>query len=95
MKFQLFKVLLIIASVFAFTYATSCTDDDWMSFKEKYKKTYKSPEDESNHQKTFCENIKTIDEHNELYERGATTYALGVSQFADMTSEEVSSFFNG
>lgn len=36
--------------------------------------------------KIYFENKKIIDEHNAKFERGETTYTMGVNQFTDLVS---------
>ncbi|KAJ8943322.1 hypothetical protein NQ318_004763 [Aromia moschata] len=56
-----------------------------------YDKIYASPHEEQRRFAIFRENLRTIQEHNELYEQGIVSYRLGINKFADQTRDEFAS----
>ncbi|CAH1995703.1 unnamed protein product [Acanthoscelides obtectus] len=51
-------------------------------------KTYRSIVEDTLRYSIFQYNVRKIKEHNEQYEMGTVSYALKVTQFADMTKQE-------
>jgi len=60
---------------------------EWQKFKGTYNKVY-GKEEELHRMKVFFNNLKTIKEHNTLYEKGLVTYKMGVNHLADMEAHE-------
>ena len=48
-----------------------------------------------NRKNVFISNLKLIQKHNAEHALGLHTFALGVNKFADLTSEEFVSTYNG
>ena len=48
-----------------------------------------------NRKNVFISNLKLIQKHNAEHALGRHTFALGVNKFADLTSEEFVSTYNG
>lgn len=57
--------------------------------KTTYKKEYDSDEEAAKRFEIFAANVKKIYEHNEEYEKGRSTYKMGLNKFADYTFEEM------
>jgi cathepsin L len=76
--------LLLIVSISA-VFASP----DWDSFKEKHHKIYKNEKEENYRKQIFLKNLKVIEEHNEKYAQGLSTYSVGVNNLADLTHEEI------
>ncbi|XP_066246542.1 cathepsin L-like [Euwallacea similis] len=60
----------------------------FQTFKNKHAKTYASSKEELLRFAIFQENLKTIENHNRRFEAGLETYQMGVTKFADYTTEE-------
>ncbi|XP_066256965.1 cathepsin L-like proteinase [Euwallacea similis] len=86
MQSVLFCIVLLIAEICVGTAITS-----FKSFQLQYNKVYQSDAELSLREQTFNSNVRKIDEHNQLYAQGLTTYTMDINQFADMTPEEFSS----
>jgi cathepsin L len=104
------RVLAVILTVFVGAISTaSLTSDDahvrypeltsfektWALFKATHDKQYESPEIESYRKLIFAENLKRIENHNYLYERGLASFSMGINQFSDMEVDEFSRMMNG
>lgn len=55
----------------------------------EFNKYYDTPDEDVRRQKIYLDTIRTINEHNKLYNEGKMTYFLGVNQFADLTPDEI------
>ncbi|XP_031636952.1 uncharacterized protein LOC116349588 [Contarinia nasturtii] len=64
------------------------SQDEWDSYKLKYGKVYDSFEDRFRKTVYFIEK-DIIEAHNKLFERGFSTYALGINQFTDLFHDEL------
>ncbi|KAF7279591.1 hypothetical protein GWI33_006986 [Rhynchophorus ferrugineus] len=67
---------------------TTENHQQWLEFKKDHVKFYRSLAEEYKRFSIFQDNLQKIDEHNALYEKGLKSYKLGVTPFADLTSEE-------
>ena len=81
------KGLLIAIVLIGITAAIS-RDAQWEEFKLKFKKGYRSLEQESERKAIFMEKLDVIEAHNVKYASGESTYMQGVNQFSDLTFEE-------
>lgn len=75
-----------------FTESDDRTDQMFMDFIAKFKKSYASSNVLSERKAIFADNLKYIDEHNS---ENKFTYTLGVNFFADMTDDEVKQKYTG
>jgi hypothetical protein len=57
-------------------------------FKDKYEKNY-SEYERKVRQIIYDKNLEKIEQHNNLYDKGESTYKLGVNDMTDMTFEEI------
>merc|ERR1712142_534052 len=62
--------------------------DSWEEFKDKYGKAYEDDDEEVYRKSVWSKNVDFISSHNE-------EYTNGVHDFADMTTDEITSYFNG
>ncbi|CRL00261.1 CLUMA_CG013534, isoform A [Clunio marinus] len=61
--------------------------EQWKAFKSEHGKNY-SDEEDAKRFEIFKENLKLIEEHNMKYEKGETTYKMGLNKFSDWFQEE-------
>lgn len=45
--------------------------------------------------RVFLKNKREIDEHNAQYDRGLTTFKMGLNKFSDLTNDEFNAQMNG
>uniref|UniRef100_A0A1B0B4E2 Cathepsin propeptide inhibitor domain-containing protein n=1 Tax=Glossina palpalis gambiensis TaxID=67801 RepID=A0A1B0B4E2_9MUSC len=69
---------------------TSVTDEEWITYKEKFNKNYKDEAEDKMRRETFARANQRIEEHNKKYEAGTVTYRMGHNNFSDHTEEEIS-----
>lgn len=62
-------------------------EDEWESFKNKYKKSYESIEEELECREVFIGVKEWIDEHNAEVERGEHSFKMRINQAADFIEE--------
>ncbi|XP_028138891.1 procathepsin L-like [Diabrotica virgifera virgifera] len=81
------KVLIFI---FLATAAVQALNDkeEWVQFKVKNNKSYRSYVEEQTRFRIFQENLRKIENHNEKYNNGESTFKFGVTKFADLTEKE-------
>merc|ERR1719167_697879 len=70
--------------------ATNLQDTQWEQFKARYMKDYE-PEEESTRKTIWTNNHAFIKRHNEAYEAGNETYAVGENEYTDLTNMEFAS----
>ena len=85
------KVLLVISVLLALSLADERTLQKFRDFKLKYKKTYRSIDEEVDRLKIFRANLAEIEAHNS----GRSSYKKGVNQFTDLTKEEFKDTYLG
>lgn len=86
------KLLIVQIALFSLaTCASVALDKQWDDFKLEFKREYKGIVHELRKKSIFKSNLAIIESHNDLYDRGLSTYKLGINQFADMTFEEFES----
>ncbi|KAL1494750.1 hypothetical protein ABEB36_010298 [Hypothenemus hampei] len=81
-------ICIILVLVITLGEAILSTEEEWQQFKSLHNKLYQSSEEEAYRFGIFKNNLEKIREHNEKYERGETTYKMGINQFSDLTFEE-------
>jgi len=69
-------------------------ESEWQDFKSKHGRTY-SEDEEVMRKQNFMDNMKKIEMHNYLHDKGQTTYRLGINEYADMSVKEFTSMMNG
>ncbi|KAG5864369.1 hypothetical protein JTB14_027096 [Gonioctena quinquepunctata] len=79
---------LVIMSIVVITTNALSDGLHWENFKLKYSRNYQNLAEEKQRLAIFKSNLLKIKEHNEKYEKGLSSYKMGVNQFADLTSEE-------
>ncbi|MEY8699568.1 C1 family peptidase, partial [Enterococcus faecalis] len=91
------KFVLVLAAVLVAASTVPhphMVQQEWDSFKSKHVKVYKNVEEEAKRMAIFHQNLVKIEEHNKLYKQGLSTFKMGVTQFADMTSDEFMAYVN-
>jgi len=89
------NVLLAIACLVLGTLAHPDYSDSWEEFKGKYEKSYETQDEEDYRQTVWNSNIASISSHNAEADEGLHEFSLGENEFADMTSDEITAYFNG
>lgn len=91
----------LVAIHFIATATTSATTDDdgtvhdrtvfnqWSQFQRQHDKHYADPTEARIRLKIFADNLLYIDEHNRAYDRGDTTFRMGVNEMSDQLTHEV------
>ncbi|KAB5562039.1 hypothetical protein PHYPO_G00013360 [Pangasianodon hypophthalmus] len=84
------RVLLVVTTLVALASAArvSLEDLEFIAWKLKFGKIYKSVEEESQHKMTLLENRKLVLVHNMLADQGIKSYRLGMTSFADMDNQD-------
>jgi hypothetical protein len=59
-------------------------DDDWNTFKNNYKKAYKTKDHEKSRRLKYENNANIIAQHNKEAESGKQTFKLAMNEFGDM-----------
>merc|ERR1711899_558686 len=65
-------------------------NQQWDEFKVQFNKEFRDLKHESERRAVFEANLDTIEAHNVKYEKGLSSYKMGINQFTDMTYEEFS-----
>ncbi|CAH2015336.1 unnamed protein product [Acanthoscelides obtectus] len=81
------KSLVVVATLVLVACASSIKEE-WQQFKLIHGKTYRSLVEDKHRFSIFQDNVRMIQEHNKKYESGEASYAMKVTQFADMTQQE-------
>ncbi|CAH1966754.1 unnamed protein product [Acanthoscelides obtectus] len=81
------KSLVLVATLVLVACASSIKEE-WQQFKLIHGKTYRSLVEDKHRFSIFQDNVRKIQEHNKKYESGEVSYAMKVTQFADMTQQE-------
>ncbi|XP_065922304.1 procathepsin L isoform X3 [Magallana gigas] len=68
-------------------------DKEWEDFKRIYSKTY-TEQDEKIRKSIWIQNIDIINRHNKEADMGHHSYRLGMNEFGDMTTKEVTRMLN-
>jgi len=75
--------------------ALSEFESSWEIFKNEHNKEYENEKEEALRKEIFRTNIKHVEMHNYLHEKGAKTFRLEINQYADMENKEFVSVMNG
>ncbi|CAH1188083.1 unnamed protein product [Phyllotreta striolata] len=81
-------ILTIICATSALAAPELELDNLWRNFKNDHNRQYASADEEAKRFEIFRANLQSIMENNLKYERGQTTYKMGINKFTDMTQEE-------
>merc|ERR1712055_780537 len=87
--------VLILILVVSMAMAHPDYSDSWEEFKGKYGKEYSDADEEGYRQGVWKQNVDFISSHNEEHEAGLHDFSVGENEFADMTHDEITSYFNG
>merc|ERR1712002_210841 len=68
---------------------------EWEDFKKTYGEVYPNSSEEQFRKSVFEDKLKFIAEHNARFEKGLTTYTVGMNHFGDMTQEEIKNTMMG
>ncbi|KAL5277913.1 hypothetical protein ACFFRR_002885 [Megaselia abdita] len=91
MKYNILSLLLAFLLTSGFCEETGngkCSSNDWSEFKKEYGKDSYNVIQDLTRMKIFCQNLKKIQVHNVLFEKGEFSWKMGVNQFTDWTEEE-------
>ncbi|CAG5125782.1 unnamed protein product [Candidula unifasciata] len=78
----------------ALTLASASLESNWLVYKKSHNKTYAGDED-SVRRLIWQSNLQKIEQHNELYAQGLSSYYMGENEFSDMTHQEFVAVMNG
>ncbi|KAK9887528.1 hypothetical protein WA026_023250 [Henosepilachna vigintioctopunctata] len=78
-----FAAAFIISEVVS-AYVIKDLDSRWNEYKQDYKKTFISSEEERRHKKIFSDNLVLIEANNENYRRGQASNLFGIDGFTDI-----------
>ncbi|BFZ16155.1 hypothetical protein BsWGS_19196 [Bradybaena similaris] len=78
----------------ALTLASASLEANWLVYKRTHNKTYTGDED-TVRRLIWQSNLQKIEQHNELYAQGLSSYYQGENQFTDMTLQEFVKVMNG
>merc|ERR1712179_356798 len=81
MKFLVLAALISLAAS-----ASVGRNQQWDEFKVKFAKEFRDLKHESERRAVFEANLDTIEAHNVKYEKGLSSYKMGINQFTEMTS---------
>jgi len=81
---KIIAALVVILCLVLIATASSCSKDDFESFKAKFARTYYDDAEEARRYENFCNTIKK----NEGLKEKFPTAEWGITQFADWTEEE-------
>jgi len=84
------KFLIVAALVSLATCASVGRNQQWDEFKVKFAREFRDLKHESERRAVFESNLDMIEAHNAKFEKGLSTYKMGINQFTDMTYEEFS-----
>ena len=85
------KFLVVQIALFSLAACASVgRNKQWEDFNLKFNKGYRDLKHESERRIVFESNVDLIERHNDFYEKGLSTYKMGINQFTDMTYEEFS-----
>ena len=84
------KFLVLAALVSLAASASVGRNQQWDEFKVQFNKEFRDLKHESERRAVFEANLDTIEAHNVKYEKGLSSYKMGINQFTDMTYEEFS-----
>merc|ERR1712126_278815 len=87
--------VLVLVSCLVVAMAHPDFSDSWEEFKGKYGKDYPDTDEEAYRQNVWADNVKFISSHNAEYKNGVHDFSVGENEFADMTHDEITSYFNG
>ncbi|KAM9311852.1 uncharacterized protein PAF06_009718 [Gastrophryne carolinensis] len=90
-RMHISKVASIWLALVICTCAAQFLDDEWSAWKLKHGKMYTSTEEEILRRKAWEDNWHMIQNHNELADKGLTTYRMAMNHFGDMTREKLKS----
>ncbi|KAK9886865.1 hypothetical protein WA026_018514 [Henosepilachna vigintioctopunctata] len=62
-------------------------NDRWEQFKIEHKREY-DPEEDERRKEIYRETVEMVEAHNAKFDKGLTTYKMGINFFADMTADE-------
>merc|ERR1712002_1015686 len=88
------KMMKLIVFALAIAVASATTDANWAVFKYKHGKTYSGDEDIARRW-IWHSNPKTIEQHNQLFAQGLSSFYLKENEYADLTNYEFVSQMNG
>jgi len=101
-KMKYLIILLFLCSL-SVVYARKATilsmkpndlENQWTTFKLQHGRNQKNKTLEAKKRIQFEKNLKKINELNEAFNNGSSTYSVGVNQFSDWTPEEFIEFIN-
>ncbi|BFZ16149.1 hypothetical protein BsWGS_19188 [Bradybaena similaris] len=87
----MFKLAIL---ALALTLASASLEANWAVYKHTHKKIYSEDEDAAR-RLIWQTNLQKIEQHNELYAQGLSSFYQGENQFTDMTREEFTNVMNG
>ncbi|CAD6992699.1 unnamed protein product [Ceratitis capitata] len=90
-------VYLLLLSVLPREFSAAIVEDHkhFQQFKLVYNKHYATDTEERRRESIFLKHSAFIEEHNQNYTKGLTSFELGINEYADWSEEEFMSFMSG
>ena len=82
------KFFIVALAFFSMASASLNHHQAWEEFKLKFKKGYKSLNDENLRKQIFIHNLEEVEKHNSMFDLGLSTYRQGINFYSDWTWEE-------
>ncbi|XP_013165816.1 PREDICTED: cathepsin L-like [Papilio xuthus] len=89
-----FLVGLLLTIVGVGAMSVNLVQDEWNTFKLRHGKKY-DPEEDSYRMQIFMRKRHFIEQHNQRYLRGETTYYMRTNQFSDYYESEINKYLYG
>lgn len=81
-----FAIILIGVALVA---ATTADQSAWNAYKLRYPKHYKDAAEDRARMEIFMKNLKEVNENNERFKDGKSSYEMSLNQFSDRSDDEL------
>jgi C1A family cysteine protease len=85
-------LFVLVGFFFSFVHSMNREVSQWESFKRQYGKSYTNQEEDDRHRRMWQDSKTMVQEHNQKFNRGESTFEMEVNEFADLSSGELDNF---